>query len=292
MVACVLAAVLASALSTIASGSPSALVGSRLAGRWVGFEQRFHASSGQPLPVPEEYTPSSDLEWGTVPFGFQTAIEFDPTPAADGSLGASHTRQLLWCGCFIEGPSQTAEPWRNRRVPVAALPPAEARGLGWAAQGAVDFAPLPLPFKGALRILELQGQTPRLAELGLLAPCGEALCVLLLAHSEHDGRLLLPVIATFLERDASADGAAGKALAKRLGEEAKRAAALEEGAPAASASAGATVRLGDGATLAIEPGGEQGSFVVRAHWRGAALIAHWRAGALTSVDALSHANAR
>ena len=73
-----------------------------------------------------------------------------------------------------------------------APPAADANAaVCWAAHEAVEFAPLPQPLKGALRILELQGQAPVLAEVGLLAPGGDALCVLLLAHSEGDGRLLL-----------------------------------------------------------------------------------------------------
>jgi hypothetical protein len=257
-----------------------AVAGSRLAGHWYGFEQRFHAASGRPLPVPEEYTPRSDLEWGTVPFGFQTALEFAGETVAVGEpLEATHTRELLWSGCFIEGPAQTSESWVSRRVP-ATLATGGGEGadawMGWAASDAVDFSVFPLPYKSALRLAELRGETPRLGEVCLLAPGGGSLCLLHLAHSDT-GALLVPVIATFLARGEHADD---KALAKRLGDAAAKAADAEE-ADGAALQAG-ELSLADGLRLGIGRG-EGGSFSVSASWRGAALVAQWQGGAVARV---------
>lgn len=265
--------------------------GAALAGRWHGFEQRFHATSGSALRVPDEYAPSSALEWGTVPFGF--AVELELPPAADEPPGAApaggviecaHVRQLLWSGCFIEGPSQTAETWSSRRAA-----PRRLAGGSWAASDGVSFDKLPLPYRAPLRIAELRGEAVSLLELALLAADGrDGLCLLHLALGV-DGALLLPPLAAFCGRTPEA----GAALAKRLDGEARRAA--ERPARPAPRGPRATLELGDGLRLALEPappptaGGAAGggppssAFALVAAWRGAGMRVEWRDGRICGV---------
>ncbi|KAJ1640217.1 hypothetical protein T492DRAFT_930269 [Pavlovales sp. CCMP2436] len=264
MVGLALALLPALAAGAAASGA------SRAAGRWHGFEQRFHGTSGLPLHVPEEYTPRADLEWGTQPFGFCVEAEWGGADGAGGVVEMEHVRRLLWCGCFIEGPTQTSERYTSSRVP-RALP----NGCWAAGDAAGVFALLPLSYKTALRLAELRGETPLLGEIGLLVPQSEGapemLCMVQLAQAAG-GTLLLPAICTIFAR-AEADGAA---LAVRLDAEAKaRADAAEEG--------GDGLALADGFRLRLLPADAPGSFSVRASWRGVAVEAVWREGRLAEL---------
>ncbi|KAG8462403.1 hypothetical protein KFE25_012223 [Diacronema lutheri] len=284
-----------SALSLLVA-SPALAPGglARLAGRWHGFEQRFHASSGRPLPVPEELTPRSDLEWGTAPYGFAAELELEP---ADGALRAAHQRKLLWSGCFIDGPSQTAERWATARDSASVL----ETGC-WAVGGeacAAAFRALPLAYRAPLAIAALSGEPVLLVELGILSADGTSLCLLHLAHGAPDGGpLVLPPVATFFAR-SERDGAA---LAARLGDEAQRRAAdsgVASHTPAPSARGKLDLELADGLLLAVRPcvpaAGESrarapgaaglADFALTASWRGTCLRVQWRDSAVCTVTA-------
>lgn len=277
-----------SACSACAAASTVGASAARALGTWHGFEQRFSHKDGQPLPLPREYTPESDLEWGTVPFGFKVRWQLGAAAGGEreGWVEREHVRQLLWSGCFIEGPTQTTEQWTSACAPLA-LPCGS-----WAASDGVEFSGLPLPYRSSLRILELKDEAPLLCEIGLMAPTApdaadadaSSLCVLQLALSETSGALAVPPVVSWLGRSAEDAEALSKA---RTREAEALVAALDadDGAPEPRTDAGAALVLANGLRVSSPSGsveaaaGGGAAFATDVIWRGVGVRLRWEGGA-------------